>query len=540
MNSKADIVFLNGTVITINEQDQICQAVAIKKNRIIGVGSSTEMRSFIGSKTQIFDLKGRSLLPGFNDAHCHAGNYGPVKSNIMCQPEKVPSIQVLKEEIKKRAQKIPKGEWILGRGYDHTQLKEKRHPNRWDLDEAAPQHKVFILRTCGHLGVINSLALKEFGISKETADPPGGKIERNSEGEPTGLLYEQALVPIRMRTQPNYNDLIKGLKIMNDDFLSYGITSVTDASGRNPDEIRAFQEGINEGWLKVRICFQVRISPPIIDLGNHYIESGLLTGFGNERLRLGALKLMLDGAGSGGSAAMREAYPGRPKDFGILHMGQEELDNLVLKGHKAGYQVGVHAIGDRAIEMTIESFEKALNKFPRDNCRHRIEHCGFLDKILISKIRKIKLLPILGLPFLYELGGSYISVYGLERLQNVYPLNSLMKEGIISPLSSDAPVIDPNPLKGIYFAVTRRSLSGDIIGPQEAVSVLDAIRAYTLYGAYSTFEENVKGSIKIGKYADLIILSDDILKTPPQEIRHLGIDLTMVNGEIVYLKNSNF
>ena len=534
MKNEADVVLVNGSVVTVDPADRVCQGVAISGNKILAAGTSDQMKALAGPKTELIDLKGRSLLPGFIDAHCHAGNYGPVKFNIVCHSDVVRSIEDLKGEIRKRTASTPKGGWILGRGYDNTKLKEKRHPTRWDFDEAAPEHKVFILRTCGHLGVLNSLALKEFGIQKGTPDPHGGRIERDKVGEPTGLLYEQALVPARMGTQPNFEELVRGLKIMNEDFLRYGITSATDASGRNPEEIRAFQRGAAEGWLQVRIYFQVRTSPPSVLLGEKYLQSGLVTGYGNEKLRLGSYKLMLDGAGGGGSAAMREAYPGKPSDFGILHQTQEELDKLVLNGQKAGYQIGVHAIGDRAVEMTLQSFAKALKKFPRENCRHRLEHCGFLDGPLMEQMREMGVVAALGLPFLYELGDSYITVFGQDRLQCVYPLRSLMERGIVAGISSDTPVIDPNPLTGIYFAVTRKTPTGQTIAPQEAVSVRQAIRAYTLSGAYASFEESIKGSIEVGKLADLVVLSRDILKIAPEKILETKVDLTMVDGNVVY------
>lgn len=538
MKKEADVIFINGSVITVDAADRVYEAVAVADNKIIGVGTSKQIEELVGVNTQVLDLKGRSILPGFIDAHCHPGNYGAINLQIRCGHDSIGSIEELKSKIKERAANTPLGDWILGRGYDETKLKERRHPNCSDFDEAAPYHKVFITRACGHISVANSLVLVEFDISRDTPDPPGGKIERDSAGEPTGVLYEQAQMPIRLKTEPSKANLEKGMAIMNQAFISRGITSAHDASGRNLDEIRLFQKGVSSGCIKVRLYFMVRSNGNDIILGEHYLKSGLSTGFGNERLRLGSYKIILDGSGSGGSAAMRDAYPHDPSNFGILRMTQNELDDLVVRAHTARYQLGVHAIGDRAIEMTLQSFAKALSQHPRKDHRHRIEHCGFLDEDLIRKIRELRVLCVLGLPFLYELGDNYLSVFDLKRLSNVYPLRTLIENGVISPLSSDAPVIDPNPMHGIYFAVTRKTSFGKSIAQHEKISVMQAIRSYTTFGAYASFEEGIKGSIEVGKKADLVVLSRNILKIPPEEILELSVDLTMVDGEIVYAKDN--
>jgi predicted amidohydrolase YtcJ len=534
MKNQARMIFINGSVITVDKDDRICEAVAIDGNRIIGVGSSRGIKTFAGPETLIVDLGGRSLLPGFVDAHCHAGIYGTIRFQIPCGSKDAQSIKEIKQAVALRAASTPPGGWILGRGYNHLTLKERRHPTRWDLDEVAPGHKVFLTRTCGHIAVANSRVLNEFGIDRHTPDPEGGRIERDSQGEPTGLLYEQAMLQIRMQTLPSADDLTKGMKLMNRDFLSLGITSVHDASGLNPEEIRIFQRGVTGGWIQVRLYLMFRSSGPSNQLGEIYLKSGILTGFGNEKLRLGPYKLMLDGAGSGGSAGMRVPYPHKPSDYGILYMNQDELDRKVLKAHQACYQVAIHAIGDQAIEMALLSFEKALKQHPRKDHRHRIEHCGFLDDSLIDKIHELDVIPVLGLPFLYELGDTYIEIYGQDRLKRVYPLRSLVDRGIKTALSSDAPVIEPNPMHGIYAAITHRTKTGKMIAPEERVNILQAIRAYTFLGAYASFEEDIKGSIEVGKLADLIVLSRNILECPQEDIPKTSVDLTMVDGVVVY------
>lgn len=536
MVKQADVVFINGSVITVDSKDRICEAVAVAGNRIIGVGNSQEIKALGGPETLILDLKGRSLLPGFVDAHCHARIYGTMQLQVQCSSNHVKSIEGMKRQIALRAAITPPGGWILGRGYNHLALKERRHPTRWDFDEVAPNHKVFITRTCGHIAVANSPVLAEFGITRDTPDPEGGRIERDSHGEPNGVLYEQAMLQIRMKTLPSTNDLEKGMKLMNRDFLSLGITSVHDASGMNPEEIRTFQRGVAEGWIQVRLYLMFRSSGPSNQLGEIYLQSGLMTGLGNEKLRLGPYKLILDGSGSGGSAAMRTPYLHNPADFGILYMSQDELNKKVLKAHEAGYQVAIHAIGDKAIEMALLSFEQALKQHPRLNHRHRIEHCGFLDESLTNKIYELGIVPVIGVPFLYELGDTYIDIYGLDRLNGIYPLHLLLERGIQAPLSSDAPVIQPNPMHGIYTAVTHKTKTGKIIAPDERVTIMQALRAYTLFGAYASFEEDIKGSVEVGKLADLIVLSRNILECPPEEILNTSVDLTMVDGVVVYQK----
>lgn len=534
MNNRADTIFVNGKVITVDAKNRVCEAVAVAGNRICYVGSSGEAEALADSKTEVVDLAGRSLLPGFVDSHCHAGTHGFSQLQVPCSPKDVCSIRDIQDRIKRSAASIPPEQWILGRGYNHFALEEKRHPTRWDLDTVAPDHKVFLVRTCGHIAVANSRVLKEFGIERNTPDPSGGRIERDGNGEPTGVLYEQAALDIRMKTQPSVEDMEKGLRIMNRDFLSLGITSAHDASGLYPDEISAFQRGVSQGWIDVRLYLMFRVTGEANQLGERLLQTGLLTGFGNDRLRIGPYKIMLDGAGSGGSAAMRQAYPHDPEEFGITYLTQEDLDAKILKAHRAGYQVAIHAIGDRAVEMALTGYERALCQVPRKNHRHRIEHCGFLDDAMLNKVRDLGIVPALGLPFLYEIGDAYHSIYGHDRLGCIYPLRSLLDRGIPAALSSDAPVIHPNPMHGIYFALTHKTKTGKVIAPHESVDLMRVIRAYTWNGAYASFEENIKGSLETGKLADLVVLSRDILNAAPEEIIDIKADLTMVNGKILH------
>lgn len=534
MISGASAIFINGSVITIDEQNRICDAVAVAGHKIVCVGSSSEVLKFRSSHTDVIDLKGRTLIPGFVDAHCHATTYGVAQQQLPCSPRDVNSIEELLKSISRRALITPPGEWILGRGYNHLSMREKRHPTRWELDSAAPNHKIFLVRTCGHLAVANSRVLDEFDIGPATPDPEGGKIDKDAQGRPTGLLYEQAAMRIRMQTQPSPAELETALNKMNTDFLRLGITSLHDASGVNPDEIRVFQKGVSEGWIKVRLYLMVRSAGRICQLGDTFLQTGLLTGFGNERIRIGPYKLMIDGAGSSGSAAMKSPYPGDSENYGILNISEEELNEKIEHAHRSGYQIALHAIGDKAIEMALDGYTKALARYPRSNHRHRIEHCGFLSGALIEKLNDLEVIPVLGLSFLYELGDNYLEIYEQNSLEQAYPLGSLLKNGSKAALSSDAPVIHPNPMHGLYFALAHRTKSGRSIAPEQKVEMLQALRAYTLHGAYASFEEGIKGSIQVGKLADMVVLSRNILSVPPKELLDVSVELTMVDGEILY------
>jgi predicted amidohydrolase YtcJ len=472
MNTTADTIFTNGSIITVDEGDRIHEAVAVAGNRIIQVGDASTVEKLAGPETEVIDLKGRSLVPGFIDAHCHPTAHGSIKAHIQCGPDHVSSIEDIKRVVAERAKTTTTDEWILGFGYDHKQLAERRHPTKWDLDEAAPNHRVCIFRTCLHMLAVSSLALTAAGYTHDSPDPEGGKLERNEQGELTGMIYERARDPFtRVMARPSLDASEKHIAAMNDDFLRLGITGAHDATGVSPYDMKAYQKCAEDGRLKVRIYAMARIAGKV-GFGAHLMKTGILHGFGNERLRMGGLKMQIDGAGTGGTAALREHYPGDENNFGILHMEPEKLEGMVLEGHKAGYQIGIHAQGDKAIEITINAYEKALKQYPRQHHRHQIIHCGFLDEELMDRMQALRLFPALGSPFLYELGDTYIDIYGMDRLGCVFPLRSLLERGIVAPLTSDTPVIDPNPMHGIYQAVTRKTKSGQVIAPDETVSVL--------------------------------------------------------------------
>ena len=533
-NGFADLIFENGPVVTVDSNDTVAQAAAVAGNTIAYVGGKQGAEALKGPHTRVIDLAGRCLIPGFNDAHCHLGAYAASKLRIGCGPDSIGSIEELKKAVAQRAKATPAHEWIVGWGYDQTEMAEKRHPTRWDLDEAAPDHKVAVFRTCGHLVVANSQALKDCGYNRNTPDPEGGRLERDSGGRLTGLLIEQPRTVLWNKTQPTHEALMKAWPLLNDDFLSFGITSAAEATGRLTQEIGAMQDAVAQGLIQFRIYFSARWAGKGVELGKTFIDTGLKTGFGTEKFKLGWIKMMQDGSVGGCSAAVREPYPGQPDNCGICYFEQEELDQMVLYAHKAGWQVGIHAIGDKAVEQCLTSYERALQAFPRDDHRHRIEHYGLLDQAMMDKTKELGVMPVLGVPFIYQLGDSYINNLSLERTAMMYPLKSLIRRGIIAPLSTDAPIIRPNPMHGLYVALTRKTKRGQTIAPGEEVTIMEALRAYTAWGAYASFEENIKGSIEPGKLADLAVLSGNILESEPEEILKIKTDITVIDGQVVY------
>lgn len=527
---QADLVFLNGQVITMGESRPRAQAVAVFRDRIVLVGDAAAVRSEIGPQTEVIDLKGRALLPGFNDAHCHIVGYGQSRLWIDCRAEVTPDLEALLNKVKEAAAKHEPGHWIRGRGYEDTRLPPNYAVTRHDLDRVAPQHPVYLVRVCGHVSVANSRALELAGITRETPDLPGGDIDRDAHGEPTGVLREMALDLIRDVLPPlAQKEVEASILRAAQDYLSAGITSVQNA-GTGALELGAFYNLHKRNELPLRVYLMV--APEVMD---PLIEAGLRTGFGDDRLRVGPLKVFMDGGIGARTAAMHEPYANEPENRGITRMEQEELNELVERAHRAGFQIGCHAIGDRAIEAVLDAYERVLERWPRADHRYRIEHCGLPSGDLLDRMAKLDVLPVPQPIFLREGGDPYLRNLGEERAHQVYPLRRFLDAGFPISGSSDSPVSSFAPLIGIETAVTRRTWDGQTLGPGQEVTLEEALRMYTLNGAYASFEEHIKGSIKVGKLADLVVLERDPFQVPPDKVADISVEMTIVGGEIVYV-----
>ena len=534
---EAEVVFINGEVITVDQKNTVTEAVAVKDNRIIFVGLNSEVNSFIGEKTSVIDLQGKTLLPGFIDSHIHLTYYGLNQLAINCKAEHIDSIRVLLDDLKKKSLETPKGEWIRAFGFNETAVKEMRYPTIDELNSISVEHPIMISRTCNHISVLNSKALELAQINENTPDPDGGVIERDLEGKMTGKLIEAANMEMSDVARHTEDEQRQAVKIASDHFIASGLTSVHDAGGQGPDSFRILQQAVKSRDIRVRVYAMICQINNSQEFVHKMMESGVVTGTGDERFKVGPAKMFTDGSSTGPTIATRKPYDSDPNNYGILYQSEEEIYEVLGEAHKKGYQLTVHAQGDKAIEMYLNCVEKAIEESPRTNHRHRIEHAGISSPDLQERMKKLGIIPIPNPPFPYEFGEIYVRHYG-DRVQHMYAARDYIDQGIIAAGGSDAPVTDINPLLGIHVAVNRKSQSGMDIGSSQCISVMEAIKLYTWNGAYASFEEDIKGSIEVGKLADLVVLNDSILNVSPDQIKDLKVEKTMIDGEIIYSKEN--
>jgi predicted amidohydrolase YtcJ len=525
-------VIRNGTILTMNPAEPSVEAVGVIGDRIVATGSRQMVEDALPRGYRTIDLGGHFCLPGLNEAHNHMINFGTALGQVQAGYPEVRSIEQIKQNVAERVKTTPPGSWIQGRGYDDNKLDEKRHPTRQDLDAVAPDHPVIIVNGSGHMSVVNTLALKLAGVTRDTPDPMGGHLMKDAQGELTGLLQESAQQLVRrIIPEPTVEDHVAALQRCNNAYVAAGITSSQDASSSEPEAIAAYQRAVREGKLKLRTSMMIREN-----LLPHLLGLGIKQGFGDNRLRVGPVKLFIDGSLIGRTAAVTQPFLEDPRDdnLGLTMMPQEDLDNYVWQAHSAGFQIAVHAIGDRGIEMVLDAYQKALDRLPKADHRLRIEHCGILRPDLIDRIAKMHVMAVTQPIFITEYGDGFIRHLGMERIQLTYPFRSLLDAGIRIAFSSDCPVSSFEPLKSIQVAVTERTGSGRSYALEEAISVDEALPLYTVAGAYATFEEHDKGQFKPGMLADFAVLEEDPRAVDPMHLSDIKISRTIIGGETVY------
>lgn len=533
MGSSADLLFVNGQVITMDPARPVAEALGTQVNRIAAVGTTAELAGLKGPATRVIDLRGKSLLPGLIDAHCHLADYGRYLTGVDCRYPAVHSIADIQEKIRRAAETTPPGRWVRGWAYDHKKLRERRHPTRWELDVVAPRHPVLVVRTCYHIAVANSRALELAGITADTPDPKGGRILRDENGQPNGVLMDAALKELGALSEPSPDEvggaLIEGAK----GFLAHGVTSIHDAGGPGPVQVHAAVAARRAGALNVRVYMLLWSSTALDETHRSFLEARLGTGFGDDWLRIGHFKLMVDGSSSGPTAAMRAPYDSNPEDSGLLYYSEEEVADLFSRAYRCGYQLTAHGVGDRGVEVAVNGIRAATEGAEPLPIPPRIEHCGFVDPELLRRIKALNIMPIPQPAFIYDFGDGYLQDYG-RRTRYMFACRSFFDYGIVAAASSDCPVTSPNPMLGIYAAMTRRTHTGQVVGPEEAVSLQEALRMYTVHGARASGEADRKGSLAVGKLADLAVLSDPILDLGVETIKDVQVVMTIVDGKVVF------
>lgn len=516
----AEVAILNAKVITLDSKNPRAEALAIKNGKIVAVGSNKEICRYVNDRTRIVDAEGKTVVPGFVDCHVHMTGFGWHLQSLDLR--NIKSIAELQQQLQEYAGKYADKRWILGGRWDHEKFSEKRLPTRWDLDEAVSDKPVFLMRVCGHLGVANSKALQLANITHKT-NVKSGKIDIDAKGEPNGILRENALeLMSKAIPKPSTKELEKACILACEKAVEAGLTEVhwiVDSA----DEIHVLQKLWLDGKLPLRVYLGVTV-----DLLEEIVNLGFCTGFGNSMLKLGFIKIFADGSLGAHTAALNEPYFENPETSGILIHTQRKLNRLVLKAHKAGLQVGVHAIGDKAIESTLKAIANALKQNPRENHRHRIEHCSVLNGKLVRQIKRLNLVVSVQPHFVVSDFWLHERL-GKDRARLAYAFKTLVDAGIVVVSGSDCPVEPINPLLGIWAAVARKN-------SDERLTLEEALRSYTLDAAYASFDENRKGSVEVGKFADLTILSDDLFSISLEKIKDVSVEMTIVDGKIVYAK----
>ena len=536
-----DTLYINGDIVTLDAGNTSAQAVAVLDGKIVAVGADTEIGPLAGPDTEVVDLAGKTLLPGFYAPHDHfpgAGTVAVHQVDLNSPPiGTTETIDQIIAALAERAKATPPGEWVVGRGYDDTLLTEQRHPTRDDLDRASTEHPIWIVHTSGHLGVANSMALKVAGITRNTPQPPGGVIRKDARtGEPDGVFEESGGLVSRHVPPLTLDERMESVKWAVDHYLQQGVTTAVIASGSR-SRLLDLQEARRRGLLKFRIVTMTSKSaagnPSASEAG------GVVSGFGDDWLKLGAIKSWQDGSNQGYTGYFTLPYhtpfKGHPDYRGYPRRSREELVALVRELHDAGYQIAVHGNGDAAIDDILYAYEQAQQANPREDARHRIEHCQTPREDQLDKIKELDITPSFYVGHVYYWGDRHRDIFmGPERASRISPLRSALDRGIRFTVHDDTPVTPVDPLQLVWVSVNRLTKSGKVLGEDQRIGVEEALRAVTIDAAWQNFEENHKGSIEVGKLADFVVLAENPLNVESEKIRDIPILETIVAGRSVW------
>ena len=538
VQSAADIVFKNGNVYTANDKAPKAQAIAVKEDKIVFVGTNAAAQKYVGPNTRVVDLKGNTVLPGFTDSHQHLSGVGLREMTLNL--EGATSLEDFLAKVKARVDQAKPGEWVTGRGWIETHWKPPVFPTRWDLDKVSPNNPVILGRADGHGSVANSAALKLANINKETINPFGGEISKDKQsGEPNGMLLDSAQGIVRRKVPPTTPEeaeraVVLGVKRN----IELGWTQIQDAGGTFTD-VDIFKKLYEAGTIKLRIYKAVYGPGPT---AARLLDEGPTIGAYGNRFTLRTIKVVSDGALGSRGAALLEPYSDAHDTSGFLTVKVEDLRVMLVEALRNGIQVETHAIGDRANRIVLDEYEAAFKAVPASerkiaDSRWRIEHAQIVNPADIPRFAKLGVIP--SMQPSHAIGDLFFapSRLGIKRLQGSYAWESFIKSGVVVPGGSDAPVERGEPMIEFYAAVARKDqkgFSGEGWHPEEAVTRAQALKMFTIWPAYAAFEEKLRGTIEVGKLADFTILSADIMTIPAPEILKTRCVMTVINGEIVF------
>jgi predicted amidohydrolase YtcJ len=531
-----DLVLVNGHVLTIDPEVPVAEAFAVRDGRFVAIGSSADMRNLATHSTTVIDAGRMTVLPGFIDAHCHPGEV----EELYDVSADLRSIREIQEALRTRANSTPPGHWVRGFKFDDTKLTDGRPLSRRDLDAAVPDHPVRVDHRGGHTTWFNSMAFELAGITRATPDPRDGRYYRDANGELQGQVAENARdVFERVGKHEQFTDAQqrdrgrKAMAHMSKLLTAAGLTTVHDAFASS-DKIRAYQDAYGAGELLHRsyiLAGGVGPDAPYTRLR----DAGVYTGLGNEFVRIGPVKFVADGSASERTMRMSTPYADKPGDYGIATMDQKDIHEAVEDAHRHGWQVGIHANGDVTIDMVLNAYERVLREWPHPDRRHRLEHCSLVNRGLIQRIKATGSIPTPFWTYVYYHGEKW-RAYGEEKMRSMFAHRSFLDAGIRVPGASDYSPGPFEPMMALQSLVTRKDYAGRVWGAEQRVTVDEALRIATINGAYASYEERVKGSITVGKYADFVILEQDPHAVDPDRLKDIRVVRTVVGGKTAYAR----
>ena len=531
-NSVSKILF-GGPIITINDNQPLVEAVGIKVDKIVSVGKLVDVKLEMGENCINIDLKGKTLLPGFIDCHMHPMSY----INHLLNPDlaNVKNLNEFQALLEVASQKRKEDEFIIAYNFNEEKFEKAILPNRWDIDKVCPNHPVFVLRYDGHIGIANTKALQLAELDENAKVPEGGEIRKDKQGKLTGVISEKALDLIFSRISLPDDELIKSATTKTSKYLAQkGLTSIHGLINadsrfkedhRKTDEFSLYRSIQNNLWQDCYVFIETEYPDKFIELSKAFLSEDR----SEKILKIGGLKLYLDGSFGAKTACMFEPFTDAPEECGFCVIEEEDIYDKMKIAHNKGFQIIIHAIGDKANRITMNLYKRLLKEFPRNDHRHRIEHASMLTEDVISDMAEYGVIASCQPPFINSEYNWISKRIGEARCKYTYPMKSIVSAGVVLASGSDCPVEDPHPILGLHALVTRNSFV-----PEECINIEDALKTYTINAAYAAFEEEIKGSIEVGKFADLVILDKNPLETPKDKIREIAILETIIKGTTVY------